>query len=1086
MNLRNGVDIQQVIQFLADQAGKPVLKDNDVQGRIVVTAPKKVTREEAVQLIYDVLEMQGVAVIESPRSIKLIKAEKAKSMRIQLLQPEESASSITNKAQIVQKVFKLKTTTPKSIEVALKPLLTAPDRIAIDERTKTVVITETAANVERFEQLIGALDSFEEGQMEMKIFKLEHANADELADIVASMAVAGEGGLMQVQGSRRDMGGGDYGGRFGGRRGGGGRVAGDLVVLPDMRTNWLIVAGPPDKMRRISEIIKELDVAGRTEVQIYVIDLKHADAYDLSEDIRDMLRTKMAREKQEVLELRSSSAGNQLIVMATPETYKLIKQMVEQLDTIEASERETRTYELKFMDAYDMAEQLQQLYEGQLGRGGYSIFGYGGYGGYGGGYGGSRGSRSGNQPQFVPSPRTNSIMVLAKPTEYEFIEKMIKELDVEVPEENLTPRVFHIVHTDAAEMVRVLTELFSGSATRRVGMEDTYMWRPRGSSSGQNQIGALYGKVRFVVYTNTNSIVVITNNANNFSAVTSLIKQLDILDPEATNMLVVQLKYADAAELSNNINNLLSDGPVARQGGTARPPQTQQQRAQGGTGTEPTTLQQNETPIEVIYPWQSAQRRQLRPGEEERPISSLIGHIRLVPDIRSQKLIVAAPSIYFDSIRMLIEDLDRPEPQVQLETFIVRVETTDESRIGWRWTPDANSIDPSELENAFSALTDMGMIDTFGGSRAFQQSGVTTTNNSGNQTQTGNQVVLNPWGSVTGTGSNSRSSFVFPQEIQPGRGVFSSQLNLTLLLQMLVKNRNARVVAHPQVTVNNNEQGQIFVGEDAPFESQAQSSQEGISVRTSVEYRPVGTELLITPQINKQGRVILRITLENSRRKPELVGGRIVTERQTYNTKLTVEDGQTVWLGGLTEQRLDNIVRKVPIFGQIPIAGYLFRKTDKVNLESVLYTFVTPVVLTTPEDAADQYQKARARIDTYEKEFKGIGEDLPGPVTPFKQREEAPSTRFPRDRSTSNTVHILQPNLDDEESSFSVTYVSEGKDGTKIVVGPPEGQVTVPPPSPRVLVTTNVPPINDADEPEAASRKEEAGSRRREGGSRRR
>jgi len=960
VNLSKGVDITQIVNFISEQTKKPVLKSTIVQGKITIYSAGKIPPDQALQRIYEALELEGVAVIETAQAIRLVPADVAKTMRVQILQPEDSAASLTHKTQIVQKIFKLKTTSPKSLVSALQPLIGKQGSIGTDERTKTVVITDSAANVERMEYLVAALDRVEAGQVILKTFKLQYANADELADLVAMMAVAGEGGALPVSQQSRSSYGDDYYRRRYGGGTSGGRMAGDVVVLPDARTNWLIVAGPPDKVNRIEMMVKEVDVPGRSDVDVHILDVKHADADDLAQDIRDMITRKIQREKQEVFDVRSNQRGNQLLILSTPQTYKLVEQLVKEMDTSQSVQRETRTYELKYIDATDMADQLTQLYQSDL-------RGFGGFGFFGSSYGRSS---SRNQAQFVPSVRTNSLMVIAQPSEYEFIERMIKELDVPTAEENLAPRVYHIVHTDASEMVTVLSELFEGGAARRTGSSDFYFWRPRTTSGRQEGVGALYGKVRFVVYHATNSIVAITNNPQNFPAIEGLIKELDVLDPESTNMLVIQIQFADVAELSNNLNNLLSEGAVTR-------PSSQQGRStssqQGGQSSQGSATQQDQEPPppEVIFPWQSGARRTpTRTGQEERPISSLINHVRIIPDIRSQKLVIAAPSIYFDAIKQLVADLDKPEPQVQLETYIVRVDTEGQLRIGWRWMPDASTVSPDELDNAIVGLLDMGFIDTFAGSNPYTPAG------------TGGQPgVPSP---VTVTGRSVRDAFTggnlftYGQSLKPGKGVFSADVNLALLIQLLIKNRNASVVAHPQITVNNNSTGEVFVGESAPFQTGSVVSTEGRSAQTTVQYRDVGTRLNIKPQINKQGRVVLKVTIENSRRKPELLMGQPVTEVQNYTTILTVENGQKVWLGGLTEQRQDNAVRKFPLLGDIPFLGYLFQKIDKVTLESKIYAFITPTVIETAEQADAQFRRAKKEIDAYKKEYEQLQLRMPG------------------------------------------------------------------------------------------------------------
>jgi type II secretory pathway component GspD/PulD (secretin) len=276
------------------------------------------------------------------------------------------------------------------------------------------------------------------------------------------------------------------------------------------------------------------------------------------------------------------------------------------------------------------------------------------------------------------------------------------------------------------------------------------------------------------------------------------------------------------------------------------------------------------------------------------------------------------------------------------------------------------------MDNAVMALADMGFIDTFAG-RGARDVGQPTDP----AFDLGSDLI--PWGrhSTAVPAFPEWNTFTFNQVLQPGKGVISADVNLILLLQMLVKNRNARVVAHPQVTVNNNEEGEIFVGESVPFETGQVTSSEARASQTTVEYREVGTRLTIRPQINKEGRVVLRIAIENSRRKPEFVNGRIITQRQTYDTKMTVENQQTVWLGGLREEREDNTVRKFPILGSIPVVGYLFRKTDKATLDSILYTFVKPQVMESAMDAEIQYRKARDDIRGYKEEFKQLEQLLP-------------------------------------------------------------------------------------------------------------
>ncbi|MBM3334382.1 hypothetical protein FJY63_06950, partial [Candidatus Sumerlaeota bacterium] len=250
VNLTKGIDIGQILSPLSEMTKKAVLKDPAVQGKVQIFAAGKVAPDEALQLIYDALQLQDIAVYETTRSIQLIPASKAATMPIPVLQAHESASSFTHRSQIVQKIFKMKTIPPRNVQMALQPLVTKQGSISTDDRTGTLFVTDTVGNVQRFETVVATLDREEASQYVMKTIRLQHGQPDEIADLVMTMLSA-SGGISTPFGPRPSFFGSDsssYRRRFGL---GSARTLGDVTIIPDSRTASLMVIGPREKVERI-------------------------------------------------------------------------------------------------------------------------------------------------------------------------------------------------------------------------------------------------------------------------------------------------------------------------------------------------------------------------------------------------------------------------------------------------------------------------------------------------------------------------------------------------------------------------------------------------------------------------------------------------------------------------------------------------------------------------------------------------------------------------------------------------------------------------------------------------------------------
>ena len=166
---------------------------------------------------------------------------------------------------------------------------------------------------------------------------------------------------------------------------------------------------------------------------------------------------------------------------------------------------------------------------------------------------------------------------------------------------------------------------------------------------------------------------------------------------------------------------------------------------------------------------------------------------------------------------------------------------------------------------------------------------------------------------------------------------------------------DASVLAEPQISIADNEMGRLFVGSQVPFITDSQTPAVG-GLNQSFSYKNVGIILEVTPHINNSGDVALRIRVESSAIEPgqTLFGGAILDTRN-FRTDLTSKDGQTLVLGGIIQKQVSETIRKVPLLGDIPGMGWLFKKKDKTSRDVKRMVFLRPRVVRNPEQAQAIY-----------------------------------------------------------------------------------------------------------------------------------
>ncbi|MCZ6796258.1 MAG: hypothetical protein O7J95_21820, partial [Planctomycetota bacterium] len=692
-------------------------------------------------------------------------------------------------------------------------------------------------------------------------------------------------------------------------------VGGNVRFMPDRTQNRVIITAPPDRLPDILHLIETLDQDKPADVAIRVLQLRHVEAADLVSEIAPMYQKIRGQSLKDTIEISANSRSNSLIVLSSQKNFEAIEELIKALDTEEAESKAMKSFSLKNADAEEIAEHLTELYQPGQRSSRYYGWGYYDYG---------RRSRSTRgEVKFVADRRRNSVIVIGPSTSFESIGRMIEALDEAVDSDSLLPRIYRLKFVSAFDVEEILDELFT-KRTRQRGYYD----REYGYDQEDRDVGKLYGKVRVTSEFYTNSIIVTSNSEENFKAVEDIIKQLDVPSDTGDTTVTIRLKHARAVTVANNLNIIFAQGgapPRGQRGQPQRQGQQNNQQPRGRSGIAASFELKEEIYEDSYFPWLgSAQQDPRGRGgtRTSRPVSDLVGKVRVVPDIRTNALLISSNAHLLSEILQVVNDLDVPTPQVLIEAKIIEVTGDLRDRMGVRWSPDGSQIfDVDDLDNSFIGEGGVEYTEVFAGSLL----------------------------------QNAMRS-----------GVLNASANLDLLVQFLRKNTESRVLAEPRINVADHERGKIFIGSRIPFISGSLTTVEG-GRNDSFEYIDVGIILEVTPQINDNGDVALGIRVEASQIRPgeTLFGGAIIDTRN-YRTDMTVKSGQTLVLGGIIQKEQSKVERKVPILGDIPLLGWFFKKVDIVDRDVELMVFLRLTVTRTEEEVEALMESERSKTPSIE------------------------------------------------------------------------------------------------------------------------
>jgi len=352
-------------------------------------------------------------------------------------------------------------------------------------------------------------------------------------------------------------------------------------------------------------------------------------------------------------------------------------------------------------------------------------------------------------------------------------------------------------------------------------------------------------------------------------------------EPEV-RLFVYRLKHARAVRLATTLQSLFG-GTSGRGAGPATPSRTLSEELR----------QQQVSPLNVQpSPSVSVQLGPAGPGQEQGLPGRLRGEVQIVADEATNSLLVRAAADDWTIIRQSIETLDLRPLQVLIEVLIAEVRRT------------------SDLQ--------LGLAGRFGDdSSAFKGR------------------------NATGATLQGASAGDFALRVMR-----VGKVDLDVTLSALSSSGRVRILSRPVLLAQNNQEARILIGSERPFVQVFRSLPTDAAVRDQVvQYRDVGTQLTLTPTINDDGYVNLQLSQQVSNATSEVQFGAPVISTREAATHLFVRDGQTVVIGGLVDRQQDRSRSGIPFLKDLPLLGFLFGSTQRSDIQSELFLFVTPHII---------------------------------------------------------------------------------------------------------------------------------------------
>ena len=325
------------------------------------------------------------------------------------------------------------------------------------------------------------------------------------------------------------------------------------------------------------------------------------------------------------------------------------------------------------------------------------------------------------------------------------------------------------------------------------------------------------------------------------------------------------------------------------------------------------------TKVLMAIPPKQAQAKETEKGKA--PIISK--EVQIVADKATNSLVITAKKDDFVVLEDVIGKLDIARRMVYIEALLMEVSTSKKFEVGVEW----------QAAHTFGSI-DGRDVAAFGSSFA---------------------------GDKFSPVAAGFSFGVLGDTITIGGVPFPS---LGAVVKAFQTDSDVRILSTPQILTTDNEEAEITVGKNVPYVTSRQQTTTTGTDYSNYEYRDVGVTLKLTPQINQEKLVRLKVSQEVTQLvKEESLTDRPTTLKRLTKTTVIVKDGNTVVIGGLIGETTNKGQYMVPCLGGVPGLGWLFKSVSRSGDRTNLYVFLTPKIVENPLEAKEVYEEKKEEID---------------------------------------------------------------------------------------------------------------------------
>ncbi|GHT45642.1 general secretion pathway protein GspD [Planctomycetales bacterium] len=682
---------------------------------------------------------------------------------------------------------------------------------------------------------------------------------------------------------------------------------GAVTVMPMVDPNAMLLVGWGKSMESMKTLISKLDtpIAGANS-RLKVYTLKHASAAYALTVLRGTFPVPQENSGfMPRVAMFSDPRSNSLVVQAAPNELEAIEKILNEIDIpTNAVKLRVKPVKLKHSLAGDMVQVLSQAV-----------------------LAGTAGTEDKKLPAlelivedakgkrlvesgiladatFVADIRNNAIIVTAPESCMSFLEELIAKIDA--PASAAEVKVFPILHGDANALVKTLQSLLP---TQLDGVPGPQL---PGAESEDNLI-----PIRFAVDARTNCILA-AGSQGDLQIIEALLLSLDREDKQSRKESIFELKSMKAEDVADAINEYIRSRRLIQQ----------------------------ESPG-VISAYQQIE-----------------SEVIIVPEPKSNTLIVSATPKYYDEIINLIKEIDKSPPQVQIRVLIGEVTLNEGEEFGAEF-----GIQDSLLFGRSGTATSSGGVTTLSPGWAFNDSGTGSNTNA-----LGNSPNANALASAGNVASQVLTNFatgrVGAETGFTGMAFSASSDSVSILLRALQETKRLEVLSCPSITAMNNQPAVIHVGKMVARYRGAVVNANSTDLKISDE--KVGLMLTVTPNISPEGNVVMAVVATKSKVGSQQDGVNIGTAASPLfvpnidlinaATMISAANNETVVLGGLISKEDSRLNRKVPLLGDIPVVGKLFQYNYNHCERKELLIILTPTIVRDKDDMEKLKQMEVARM----------------------------------------------------------------------------------------------------------------------------